>query len=275
MHSSGTCGKQVPGTGFGKLLAVKVRLLSDLHIEFGTWTPPNIDADVVVLAGDIWKRDQGLWWASRHFPPERTIILAGNHEYYRQTYQEVMADCRAAAAEIGCHFLENDTVVLEDVRFAGATLWTDFAVNGDGGLQKRAMDVAQQEMNDFQLIRWDEGGQQRTFEPRDAMVLHHASRCYLEAALAEPFSGPTVVVTHYLPHRMSIADRFVGSPLNPAFCSDLSGLIEEAQPELWLHGHSHDSCDYRVGKTRVVCNPRGYHPHELNPNFDPGLVLEI
>lgn len=234
-----------------------------------------MDADVVVLAGDIWKRDQGVRWASRQFPPERTIVLAGNHEHYGQTYQDAMAGCRTAAAELGCHFLENDTVVLDDVRFIGATLWTDFALNGDGGLQKRAMGIAQKEMNDFKLIRWDEGGQQRTFEPTDAAMLHHASRRYLEGELSKSFPGPTVVVTHFLPHRKSIAERFIGDPLNPAFCSDLSRLIEEAQPDLWLHGHSHDSCDYRVGKTRIVCNPRGYHPHELNPDFDPALVLEI
>jgi Icc-related predicted phosphoesterase len=257
------------------LVAVRVRLLSDLHLEFGAWDPPAVDADVVVLAGDIWKRDQGLRWASRHFPPERTIVLAGNHEHYGQLYQDVMADCRTTAAELGCHFLENDTVVLEGVRFIGATLWTDFALNGDGGLQMRSMDLAQEMMNDFHLIQWREGEQLRLFQPRDAARLHHASRRFLEAQLAERFSGPTVVVTHYLPHRTSIAERFIGSDLNPAFCSDLSALIEEAQPALWLHGHSHDSCDHRVGKTRVVCNPRGYHPHELNPDFDSNLVIEI
>ena len=25
--------------------------------------------------------------------------------------------------------------------------------------------------------------------------------------------------------------------------------------KLWIHGHSHDRCDYQLGKTRVVANP--------------------
>lgn len=254
---------------------MRLRVLSDLHLEFGDWIPPATDAGVVVLAGDIRQRDQGIRWASRCFLPERTIILAGNHEHYGQIYQEVIADCRTVSAGVGCHFLENDTVVLEGVRFIGATLWTDFALNGDGGLQKRSMIRAQEEMNDFHLIQWDEGEQKRKFQPTDAAMLYHASRRYLEAELSKTFDGPTVVVTHFLPHRKSIAKRFTGSPLNPAFCSDMSALIEETQPVLWIHGHSHDSCDYLVGKTRVVCNPRGYHPDELNPDFDPTLVLEV
>lgn len=68
---------------------------------------------------------------------------------------------------------------------------------------------------------------------------------------------------------------FAGDPLNPYFASNLEDLIEAHQPALWLHGHTHGSCDYRIGGTRVVCNPRGYHPHALNPKFDPGLVIEL
>jgi predicted phosphohydrolase len=254
---------------------VRLRLLSDLHLESGNWIPPVTEADVVILAGDVWKSERGLEWASQHFRPECTVVLAGNHEHYGQSYQAVIANCRSSAAEFGCHFLENEIVILGDVRFIGATLWTDFALNGDGGLQKQSMDCARQMINDFRLIQWVEAGQKRQFQPIDAMRLHHESRGFLEAELGKPFDGPTVVVTHFLPHRKSIAERFIGSPLNPAFCSDMSALIEESQPVLWLHGHSHDSCDYLVGKTRVVCNPRGYHPDELNPDFDPCLVLEV
>jgi hypothetical protein len=39
--------------------------------------------------------------------------------------------------------------------------------------------------------------------------------------------------------------------------------------------HMHSSFDYRIGLTRVVDNPRGYFPDELNPTFDPLLVVEI
>ena len=32
---------------------MKIRILSDLHLEFADWTPPKGDEDVVVLAGDL------------------------------------------------------------------------------------------------------------------------------------------------------------------------------------------------------------------------------
>ena len=51
-------------------------------------------------------------------------------------------------------------------------------------------------------------------------------------------------------------------------------FIERYEPALWVHGHMHDSFDYRLGRTRVVCNPRGYFPHQLNPDFRPLLVVQ-
>ena len=92
-----------------------------------------------------------------------------------------------------------------------------------------------------------------------------------------PHDGPTVVVTHFAPARGSIAARFAGSPVNACFVSDLEARIRAWQPQLWLHGHTHDSFDYRIGETRVVANPRGYAPNGVieNAAFDPGLVLEI
>ena len=61
--------------------------------------------------------------------------------------------------------------------------------------------------------------------------------------------------------------------MNGAFVSDLSEVIERREPDLWVHGHVHDSFDYQVGRTRVVSNPKGYE-HE-NPSFVPGLVVEV
>jgi Icc-related predicted phosphoesterase len=89
-----------------------------------------------------------------------------------------------------------------------------------------------------------------------------------------------VVVTHHLPHPGSIHPRFADDALTPAFCSDLSELVESSGAVLWVHGHTHESCDYVAGGTRVVCNPKGYGPIRQggryeNMNFDPGLAIEI
>lgn len=83
-----------------------------------------------------------------------------------------------------------------------------------------------------------------------------------------------MVLTHYLPSRHSIAPRWRSSPLNAFFLCDLTSLIAEKQPALWVHGHTHDSIDYRIGDTRVLCNPFGYAHHEENPAFDHSLRVQ-
>ena len=106
---------------------------------------------------------------------------------------------------------------------------------------------------------------------------------WLEACFARPHPGPTVGITHFAPSLRSVAPQFAGSPVNACFVSDLDAHILRWQPALWLHGHTHDSFDYRIGSTRIVCNPRGYArrttpdgPLELeNARFNPGLVLTL
>ena len=86
-----------------------------------------------------------------------------------------------------------------------------------------------------------------------------------------------MVVTHFAPSAGSIAPRFAGSPLNACFVSDLESLVERSGAALWIHGHTHDSFDYPLGKTRVLANPRGYVREGVAENaaFDPGLTLRV
>lgn len=253
---------------------MKILVLSDLHLEFGDFVPPQVAADVVILGGDIWKRDAGIRWGSTHFPPTRTIYIVGNHEFYGEEYEDVLAACRLAAKETGVAFLENETIELLGVRFIGATLWSDFRLHGVDE-ELRSMREAQRMINDYRVIRVIDDRGQRRLSPSDTRARHKTSRAFLKSELDQPFSGKTVVLTHFMPAPASIAAKFTGDSVNPYFCSDLQELIEETQPDLWIHGHTHESCDYQIGRTRVVCNPRGYYPHELNPAFDPKLTIEI
>lgn len=99
----------------------------------------------------------------------------------------------------------------------------------------------------------------------------------LRRMLAEPFHGPTVVVTHHAPSKGSVAARYAMDWVTPAFVSDLSpGLFEV--PALWVHGHTHTAFDYREGACGVVSNPRGYSRRRgsfENPLFSAGLVVDI
>ncbi|MEZ9764147.1 metallophosphoesterase, partial [Vibrio splendidus] len=100
--------------------------LSDLHLEFGPMEFPQTDADVVVLSGDIHLGTKGIDWAAQCDVP--VVYVLGNHEAYGSSSLELLIEeCRSRAERYSnVYFLENDSVVINGVRFHGCTLWTDF-----------------------------------------------------------------------------------------------------------------------------------------------------
>jgi hypothetical protein len=148
-----------------------------------------------------------------------------------------------------------------------------------------AKPLLQRRMIDFSLIRFhaapgdeapEEREDERVFTPDDSIAIHRASRDWLARQLAAPFDGPRVVVTHHLPSWRSVAPAFLRALSNPSFASDLDALFDPVA--LWVHGHTHNSFDYRAGNTRVVANPRGYLMKDggfENPCFEPALLVDI
>lgn len=255
---------------------MKIWIISDLHLEFGRsfgQSPPP-GADVLVCAGDLLTRGivPSIEWLAANIPSSIPVVfVAGNHDYYGASVQESIRDARLLRDRYPhIHWLENEAVDIGDVRFVGATLWTDFRLNcGDPEL---AMAAAQTGMNDYRKIKFSKLPY-RKFKPIHAYRQHHESRAFLKAALAESPARKTVVLTHHAPSPRSIPPEFRGDPLSPCYASDLEGLIVEGRPALWVHGHVHHKVDYRVGESRVIANPRGY-PGE-GAAFDPQLVVEI
>jgi len=247
---------------------MKLHILNDLHIEFEDFRPPVTDADVVVLAGDIGVGVEGLRWAEARFLDKLVIYVPGNHEFYH--HDIVLIDELKAEALGNIHVLNDDQVVIDGVRFLGSILWTDFALFGEAD-KFFAMQTARQQMTDFSIIQ----NHGHRFTPEDAIRLHTASRDWLVAMLAEPFAGKTVVITHHAPSSQSVHPRYARDLLTPAFASNLENLMDGDRAALWIHGHMHESFDYEVYDTRVVCNPRGYAPNALNPDFRSDWVVEI
>jgi Icc-related predicted phosphoesterase len=101
------------------------------------------------------------------------------------------------------------------------------------------------------------------------------AKAFLEAEFAKPRRGPSIVVTHHSPSLRSVPARFMNDLLSAAYSSHLDDLVERSGAAILVHGHTHDSFDYRIGRTRVICNPRGYFGYELNRDFNPGLVIDI
>ena len=264
---------------------MKIQTLSDLHLEMCDYTASTTDADVIILPGDIGPPQQvikliaGLMSRS---PEAHVIYVAGNHEFYHRDIASFRNELREfygpASGRVHedivskFHFLDNDEVVINGVRFLGATLWTNFELYGLEQ-KKVCMELAEQRLNDFRLIK----NGQREFIPQDSVNLHIETVKWLEMKLkSEAFDGPTVVVTHHAPSYQSVVPRFQNDLLSACFASNLDHLLGFS--ELWLHGHMHDSLDYEVSGTRVICNPRGYSRYEKtceNGNFQPGLVIGV
>ena len=252
------------------MLTMKLQILSDLHLEFSNLLLAETYADVIVLAGDIWKGDAGIYWARATWPTKPIIYVAGNHEFYGKNRLETLAKLRIAARETDVNFLDNEEAFIGDVRFLGATMWTDFELYNN---KNADMVSASNGLNDFRVIH--EG--KAHFSPMDSIVLHEQSIAWLTKKLIEEqHDGETVVVTHHLPSMLSVADRFKDEPLSACFASNLDHLL--GYSNLWVHGHTHDSFDYAVNGTRVVCNPRGYCRYEgggENFDFIPNLMVEV
>ncbi len=248
---------------------MKLQIASDLHLEYAPdWELPASDADVLVLAGDVGTHTLGLeaFRARAHHQP--ILYVPGNHEYYCGNRRWVADAMRAHARQLGLYVLDGDAVVLGGVRFLGVTLWTDFALFGPAQ-RPEAMRRAHSLIPDYHVISEDDGW----LAPERTWAMHRAAVGWLRDRLAEPFAGPTVVITHHAPHPGSLHPRFARHPLSPAFVSNLADLMEPAR--LWIHGHTHDTFDYLVADTQVLCNPRGYAPFELNPTFNPALVVTV
>jgi len=253
---------------------VKLNILSDLHMGQAALEPPANDADVVILAGDIARPAEAVAWASKLAKP--VLYVPGNHEFYGHSIGGTLALLRKLCQGTQVHLLDDEDLVLGGVRFLGSTLWTDFLVFGTGEARDAAEREAISAVRDFSRIFVDDAMQQ-PFTPSHSAALFRQHASWLEGRLAQPHHGPTVVITHHAPSTNSIHPRFEGSKLNACFVSDLHHLLDGERAQFWIHGHTHDSFDYEMNGTRVVCNPRGYARDGVNENalFDADFIVEV
>lgn len=259
---------------------MKIRVLSDLHVDVSAWEPPTADADVVVIAGDIKNGTGGFNWARKHFPNSEIICVAGNHEFYGFGLDIAPAFLRKEASRVGVTLLDCNEGVLDGIRFLGATLWTDFRLFADRaeGLDPREREAIfertcfemERSISDFSCIsapsltQLSHDTRANRLTAGDLIALHQQQRNWLRQALARPFDGKTVVVTHHAPSPRSVVGfaDWSGDPRArtgaraAAYASNLTDLFGP-NVDLWVHGHVHASLDYIERGTRVVCNGRG------------------
>ena len=286
---------------------MKIKLVSDLHLEFSDINIQNTDnCDVLILGGDICvaqdlhdhpelvnssdqaaiaagtglgRRQQAAqryrdFFKRCSFQFPHVIYIAGNHEFYNGKFYAGIDYLREECAKYpNVYFLENDTKIIDDVTFVGATLWTD--MNKGDPLTMHAIEGM---MNDFRIIRNDK----RSFAPmsaRDVADRHARTLGYFRSVLAEQHDRKFVVVGHHTPSFQSAHPMYAHETLmNGGYHSDLSEFIlDHPQIKLWTHGHTHHPFDYVIGETRIVCNPRGYENdgYSEQTGWNPNIVLEV
>lgn len=172
---------------------MKIQALSDWHNEKdGDFTIPSTAADVIVLAGDIGHGMEAVEWASHEAKrlSKPVIFVPGNHEYDGHDIEALQKEMRNFCRETGVHYLDNDEVIIDGVRFLFATLWADFMVYQN---RQHAVERASRRKPEFTQRRPNK----KRFSVDDSTDFHVASLAWLTEKLDQPFNGNTVVVSHH------------------------------------------------------------------------------
>lgn len=281
---------------------VNIQLLSDLHLESNPHftAQPVPGADLLVLAGDIGSYQKGSlldelnigdFGLARFSPlpaerggagwPTPVLFVPGNHEYDGLDFDETHVRLRETCERLGMVWLERETVVLQGVRFVGSTLWTDFDALSAGQAQASDITPGEQLKAREKAFRAANFYLQKNHSFRDGQPLLAAdvreeglkSQAWLRQALAVPFEGPTVAVTHFAPSLLSADPRYGLVPGTAGFCNALDDLLPLA--DLWLHGHLHCVINYISRGCRVVANPLGYARKHEQDGFLPDLLIRV
>lgn len=234
-----------------------LRIMSDLHLSYEAINIPHCDSDeksVLVLAGDIACGTAALRWISQIASRfKRVIYVLGNHEYV-ENEMTLLDEVMLNAVPTNVHLLIRDSVVIEGVRFIGATLWSDYQV---------ANPAERQRIDRGMIVNSDS-----TLKPPDMQACHLRDKTYIADALSRPFSGKTVVVSHHCPSL-----NLVNSTLMHSYASDLEHWFYKYDFDMWICGHAHESGISRINDIPVVQNCRGY-PGELT-GFVPDLRVVV
>ncbi len=272
---------------------MKIRILSDLHLEYGDYVVKPLPDDketVLVLAGDITVAASRV--SKNVFIPflKRcadqfglgVVMVMGNHEHYHGEITKSKDILNKLIEEAGLHpqviILENEIVYIDDVAFIGATMWTDCSLDGIDMSPKATW--LWNGMTDSKIISVN-GKKMSAYHSRD--FFDTSAGFILDKVTSLKEKGwKTVVISHHCPSSKSTHEQYKGQDFNMFFVSQMDLNIAEANPDIWIHGHTHHAFDYKLDETvcntRVICNPRGYHNRESLPEsrgFNPLLTIEV
>lgn len=255
---------------------MRIGIISDVHLEMyrkkGVPFPELVDRDydVLVCAGDLDNSTDGIKWLSKQH--HEIIYVLGNHERYGAEIRSRDEEFRNCCSELkNVHLLEGNSVIIEGINFVGDTLWTDFNLISEK--KSAMMEYARSNIADYRVISITDSDGERKLHPEDTIAMFNEAAESIKNNLSDKL--PNIVVTHHLPHRSSIDQKFLTSPLNPAFASDLLCDSEHGRVSVWIHGHTHCRVNYNIGSTQVLCNPHGYLGYEHQSNHLIPMIYDL
>jgi hypothetical protein len=206
------------------------------------------------------------------------IFIVGNHEHYNGDFAKTIPHFRDVLGYLkNLHILEKEIFVLDDVTFIGGTLWTDM-----NRRDTRTLHAISGMMNDFRCVGnsanlVDQRGWNGRFTTVDAADDHDAMVEYIRLMIEGKWDQKFVVVGHHAPSRLSTHPRYASEAImNGGYSSELDNFIlDHPQIKLWTHGHTHEDFDYRIGSTRILCNPRGYVSYEERADTWKLVTVEV
>jgi len=251
------------------------------------WYPVSLSDDLdttFIIAGDIWlegrfatrKNADGDTWImvmSRRF--KYIVLVLGNHDYWSRNVLYEADKVKEYFKEQGLtnvFLLEKDAVVLDQVKFIGGTLWTDYHRH-----DPMVMYAAPRLLKDYDYIRY--GKSYRRIRVTDLYEIHQNTKSFIfEHAKRDYPEQKIVVVTHMAPSFNSVAPHYRQAhwlQMNFLYYTDMETRImaDGQEIDLWFHGHMHHSIDYMIGNVKVILNARGYATE--NEKFDSTLQIPV
>lgn len=250
---------------------MKIWIFSDIHLGLNDAKqgfipfPVVEDADLLIVAGDVSDSIiNSVEWIKKISKKVKTIFVPGNHEYYDLSIENTLKYIEENRIGENYFILNNDSVIIDNVKFIGSTLWTDFKVLAKDEYEKIVCQSACMnyvpDFSDFIYMHEPKNNIiPPFFRPKDAEYLHYLSKEYILNELNKDFSGKKVLITHHALHKKSIDKRFKDDLSTSAYVSDLSEIFSmENKPNLVIHGHTHTTFRYLVNDVPVICNPMGF-----------------
>ncbi|CAB4130125.1 Calcineurin-like phosphoesterase domain, ApaH type [uncultured Caudovirales phage] len=253
---------------------------SDLHLVYDGGASrviesfPAVRGQALILAGDIaeiailkgpdheikTQIESFFKWVSANY--EMVLYVTGNHEFYGDnisTGLDCLRDIFDRMQLNNITVLNNNTVETTDALIFGATMWTSCR-----GADRRIMGAINRRMNDYYHINVNTPSGETTQVSTDHTVdLHYKTRAALNDFVNIKTTKSKIVITHHAPHIKSVEPAYRSEILSDAYFEDLFDLIYVSNIHTWVHGHTHLTSDYKINKTRILANPRGYW------GFDP------